>query len=118
MLKVNNFDDLANDSLDQWVYFFKNSEVKDSFYAKGLKEAETVLDLMRMPENEQYSYNRYLDSLHLKASEIMTLKDEAEYLVKLKSVIEIAKNCIFEGFDNLTIQKITKLSIEEIEKLR
>ena len=31
---------------------------------------------------------------------------------------EIAKNGIDEGFDNLTISKITKLSIEKIEELR
>ncbi|HBK84330.1 MAG TPA: hypothetical protein DDZ41_12195, partial [Flavobacterium sp.] len=35
LLKVNQFNDVAKDTLDEWVYFLKNSEVKDDFKAKG-----------------------------------------------------------------------------------
>ncbi len=78
IIKVNKFDDVAKDSLDEWIYFLKNSEVKDEFRAKGLQEAGNVLDIMRLPKEEQYSYNRYKDYLHYKASEILLLKDQAE----------------------------------------
>jgi len=81
---------VAKDTLDEWVYFLKNSEVKDEFHAKGLKEAEDVLDIMRLPADDQYGYNRYLDSLHLKASEMFTLETEA----KFKVAEDIAKNAI------------------------
>ena len=114
LLKVNQFNDIAKDTLDEWIYFLKNSEVKDSFKAKGLKEANDVLDIMKLPEEENYGYNRYLDSLHLKASEIFTLQTEAEFKIKE----EIAKNGILEGFDNSIIQKMTKLSDEQINRLR
>lgn len=114
LLKVNQFNDNAKDTLDEWVYFLKNSEVKDEFKAKGLKEAGEVLDIMRLPKGDEYSYNRYLDSLHLKASEIFSLQTEAEF--KLKE--EIAKNGIDEGFDDLTISKITKLPLTKITELR
>jgi hypothetical protein len=73
LLKVNQFNDNAKDTLDEWIYFLKNSEVKDEFKAKGLKEAGEVLDIMRLPKDDEYGYNRYLDSFHLKASEIFTL---------------------------------------------
>jgi len=73
LLKVNNFNDIAKDNLDEWVYFLKNSEVKNNFTAKGLKEANEVLDYMRLPKEDQYGYNRYMDSLSLKASEIFSL---------------------------------------------
>ena len=114
LLKVNQFNDIAKDTLDEWIYFLKNSEVKDSFKAKGLKEANDVLDIMKLPEEENYGYNRYLDRLHLKASEIFTLQTEAEFKIKE----EIAKNGILEGFDNSIIQKMTKLSDEQINRLR
>lgn len=58
LLKVNNFDDVAKNTLDEWIYFLKNSEVKDTFKAKGLKEAGEVLDIMRLPAVDQYIYNR------------------------------------------------------------
>ncbi len=118
LLKVNQFDDNAKDTLDEWIYFLKNSEVKDSFKAKGLKEAGEVLDIMRLPAVDQYGYNRYLDSLHLKASELFSLQTEAEFKAKDERSIENAINGINEGFDDITIHKITKLPIEKIIELR
>lgn len=121
-MKVNQFDDNAKDTLDEWIYFLKNSEVRDNFKAKGLKEAGEVLDIMRLPKDDVYGYNRYLDSLHLKASEIFTLKTEAEFKVredeKTKNNIEIARNGIVEGLTNELISKLTKLTIERIIELR
>ena len=118
LLKVNQFNDNAKDTLDEWVYFLKNSEVKDDFKAKGLKEAGEVLDIMRLTKDDQYDYNRYLDTLHLKASELFSLQTEAEFKAKDERSIEIAVNGIKEGFDNETIRKMTKLSNEKIEQLR
>jgi predicted transposase/invertase (TIGR01784 family) len=114
LLKVNQFNDNAKDTLDEWVYFLKNSEVRDDFKAKGLREAGEVLDIMRLPKDDEYGYNRYLDSLHLKASEVFTLQTEAEF--KLKD--DIAKKSILKGLDNETISHITDLSIYRIEELR
>ncbi len=74
LLTVNQFNDVTKDTLDEWIYFLKNDEVKDSFKAKGLKEANEILDIMRLNEKERYGYNRYLDSLHLKASEVFSLE--------------------------------------------
>ena len=118
LLKVNQFNDIAKDTLDEWVYFLKNSEVKDDFKAKGLKEAGEVLDIMRLPKADEYGYNRYLDSLHLKASEIFTLRTEAEFNVEERKATEIAKNAISEGLNDELISKLTKLPIERIVELR
>ncbi len=118
LLKVNQFNDNAKDTLDEWVYFLKNSEVKDEFRAKGLKEAGEVLDIMRLEKEDEYGYNRYMDSLSLKASEIFTLQTEAEFKVKDEIRIEIAKNGILKGYDNSIITDLTNLTIEQIEKLR
>jgi predicted transposase/invertase (TIGR01784 family) len=114
LLKVNQFNDNAKDTLDEWVYFLKNSEVKDEFRAKGLKEAGEVLDIMRLPKDDQYGYNRYLDSLHLKASEIFTLQTEAVFKVKE----DIAENAIMKGMDDQFIADITGLTLTQIEEIR
>ncbi|CAM3881959.1 Rpn family recombination-promoting nuclease/putative transposase [Flavobacterium branchiophilum] len=118
LLKVNQFNDVAKDTLDEWVYFLKNNEVKDCFKAKGLKEANEVLDIMRLEKEDQYGYNRYLDSLHLKASELFSLQTEAEFNVREKEKVEIAKNGIIEGLSNELISKLTSLTIEKIQELR
>ena len=118
IIKVNKFNNVATDSLDEWIYFLKNSEVKDEFKAKGLKEAGEVLDIMRLNEEEQYSYNRYMEYLSYKASEVFTLKSEAEDKVRKDRNIEIAKKLILKGFDNPTIADVTDLTIEEIQEIR
>ena len=118
VIKVNQFNDIAKNTLDEWVYFLKNSEVKDDFMAKGLSEAKEVLDVMRLNESQQYSYNRYLDYLHFKASEALTLKMEAEEKVRQNEKFEIAKKMITLGLDNKVITQATDLTLEQIQKLR
>lgn len=118
LLKVNQFNDIAKDTLDEWVYFLKNSEVKDDFKAKGLKEANEVLDIMRLEKEDQYGYNRYLDSLHLKASEVFSLQTEAEFKVREDEKVEIAKKLINKGSDDEFISEATDLTIEKIQELR
>lgn len=118
IIKVNKFNDIAKDTLDEWVYFFKNSEVRDEFRAKGLKEAQEILDIMRLSKEQQYGYNRYLDSLHLKASEAFSLKIEAEYKVRDEERQKMARNLIRAGSTDDFISEITNLSIAEIQTLR
>lgn len=68
LIKVNQFDDIAKDSLDEWIYFLKNEEVKDGFTAKGLKAAETKLAILKLSPEERQGYERYKDDLHYQAS--------------------------------------------------
>ncbi|MES2733970.1 MAG: Rpn family recombination-promoting nuclease/putative transposase [Bacteroidota bacterium] len=118
IIKVNKFNDVAKDPLDEWIYFLKNSEVKDSFTAKGLKEAEDVLDIMRLSQEGQYGYNRYLDYLHYKASEILSLKLEAEERVENSIKMAVVRKSIMKGFDNQTIADLTDFTVEQIEAIR
>ena len=114
IIKVNQFDDIAKDTLDEWVYFLKNSEVKDEFKAKGLAEAKEVLDIMRLNKEQHYGYNRYLDYLHLKASEAFTL----QVMAAEKIATEIAIKAIIKGLEDEFIADITQLPIEKIIELR
>jgi predicted transposase/invertase (TIGR01784 family) len=118
IIKVNKFDDIAKDTLDEWVYFLKNSEVKDEFKAKGLAEAKEVLDIMRLDKEQQYGYNRYLDYLHYKASEILSLRLVAGDKVRQDRNVEIAKNLMIKGSDDTFITDITGLTLGQIEEIR
>ena len=61
LLKVNNFDDVVRDSLDQWIYLFKHSAVEDTFNAKGIREAKRVLDKANLSDEARREYDRYED---------------------------------------------------------
>ena len=68
LIKVNKFDDIAKDTLDEWIYFLKNEEIKGDFKAKGIKKAKQELDILKLSDEERRAYERYQDNLHYQAS--------------------------------------------------
>lgn len=68
LIKINQFDDIAKDTLDEWIYFLKHEEIKDEFKAKGLKEAQEKLNVLKLPDEERRAYERYQEDLHYQAS--------------------------------------------------
>ena len=68
LIRINNFNRMATTSLDEWIYFLKNEEIKDEFKAKGIQKAKQSFSLMSMTEEEQLAYARYQDDLRYEAS--------------------------------------------------
>jgi len=68
LIKINQFDDIAKDTLDEWIYFLKHEEIKEHFTAKGLQAAREKLDIMKLPPQERAAYARYVEDLHYQAS--------------------------------------------------
>jgi predicted transposase/invertase (TIGR01784 family) len=114
ILKVNNFNDIAKDTLDEWVYFLKNSEVKDNFKAKGLDKVKEKLRYESLTEEEKKMYDRFQENRRIEMSVEYTTKLEA----KQEKAIEVAKNLIVLGSNNEFIAKATELTLEQIEALR
>ncbi|MCP4214759.1 MAG: hypothetical protein GY765_08875, partial [bacterium] len=81
VIKVNKFDNIARDSLDEWVYFFKNSVIKDEFKAKGLAEAREKLKEIYLSDKEQAAYRRHLENLMTEAGIAQTFRFEKEHAV-------------------------------------
>lgn len=117
LIRVNQFDDNAKNTIDEWIYFFKNSEIKDEFKAKGLGEAREKLKTIAMTPEQLAEYQSYLDVLSSNASIAQTISFEKEYALKQQKV-EIAKEMIIEGESNIQIMKYTKLTETEIESIR
>ncbi|MCI5133403.1 MAG: hypothetical protein D3904_18290, partial [Candidatus Electrothrix sp. EH2] len=84
LLKVNKFDDLARDSLDEWIYFLKNNEIRDEFRARGLPEAKEKLRVDNLLEPEKKSYEKYLDSKRIEQNVYRTALAEGEELAEQK----------------------------------
>jgi len=114
ILKVNNFNDIAQDTLDEWIYFLKNSEVKDGFKAKGLDKAKEKMRYESLSDEDKKMYDRFQENRRIEISVEYTAKLEA----KQEGKIEIAKTAIKKGFDSETIVELTDLTIEQVEQLR
>lgn len=129
VIKVNNFDENAKDTLDEWIYFLKTEKIEKNFKAKGLDEAKKKLDILKFDENERENYERFKKHLHDQASawestyvigRLEGVKEGIEQGIeqgKLKEKLEIAKN-LLDVLDNETIALKTGFTVDAIEKLR
>jgi len=116
VIKVGKFGNRVKDKLDEWIYFFKNAEIKNNFSAKGLKAAGEKLDEMKLNEKEAKDYRKYLKELRDIASEQHTKMADAQDLIR-KGKIEVAQNLKLMGLSNSDIKKATGLSDEDIDNL-
>jgi predicted transposase/invertase (TIGR01784 family) len=78
IVKVNGFDDIAKNTLDEWVYYLKNNRIEDHFTAKGLDKAKELLLFDNLSEAEKERYLHDLDARLLRDGEIRTALFEGE----------------------------------------
>jgi len=82
IIKVEKFNNVIEDKLDEWVYFFKNGNLPENYSAKGLSEAKVKLDEINLSEEEKIDYKFFLKDLRDIASEQHTKIIDAKILIK------------------------------------
>jgi predicted transposase/invertase (TIGR01784 family) len=120
VIKTGKFRNRINDRLDEWIYFLKNAEIKPSFSAKGLKEANEKLDTMKLPEKERVAYDKYLLHLMSIASRNHTIEIEAKEIIKKakeEERVEVILEIFKDGVPAKTIAKYLKTSEEQISQI-
>ncbi|NEP10988.1 MAG: Rpn family recombination-promoting nuclease/putative transposase [Symploca sp. SIO2C1] len=121
LLKVNNFDDQTKDSIDEWIYFLKNSEIKEEFTAQGLTEAKERLREEYLSDEERAIYRRYLKDKQYENSIMSTARAEAELIGWQRGQQEEKQN-IAKAMKKAEspiefIAQVTGLSLEDVEAL-
>ena len=133
IINVSNFDDIAKEPLDEWIYFLKNEEVKEEFHAKGLLEAKEKLDILKLNPAEKAEYDQHIQELRREASlyqssyvlgEIKGLEQGIEQ-GKAKSdakhhqkTIESVKTLLTMAMNIADIAKVTQLSEEKVIEIQ
>jgi predicted transposase/invertase (TIGR01784 family) len=100
--------------------------MKENFTAKGLKEAEEKLSIMKLPEAEQKAYEHYKDDLHYQASMFESSFGDGFNEGKEEGIVEginqatknIALNLAKEGTTSEIIAKVTGLPESELKNLK
>jgi predicted transposase/invertase (TIGR01784 family) len=117
VIKINSFNDVAKDSLDEWIYYLKNDEVMKGAKAKGLKEVEEQLRIQGLGETEQREYYRHMENNRLAMGLLYTARiegeAEGEIRGKKEQAIFTGRKLKSLGMDNKTIADCTGLTIEE-----
>ena len=78
IIMVSDFDNIAKNTLDEWVYYLKNNKIKDGFKAQGIEKAKQILAIDNMPDVERSRYYRNIEEKRIKAGEITTALIEGE----------------------------------------
>jgi len=130
VIKVNQFDDVAKNTLDEWIYFLKKEEIKDEFKAKGLKQAKKELNILKLSEKDRKDYEHFIEQIRYEESIIVSnykvgeLKGKEEGKIegkiegKKERDIEIALQMLKDGEPIEKIIKYPELSKEEIQNLK
>jgi len=99
---------------DKWFYLLKNlhkfDKIPTKLQEKIFKKVFKIAEIARYSADEK---QRYLDSLKF----YLDLKNSLDY-AKYEREIEIVTEMIKEGMNNELIKKLTKLSFENIDKIR
>jgi predicted transposase/invertase (TIGR01784 family) len=126
LIEVTRFNDVAKNTLDEWIYFLKNEDIKDNFSAKGIKEAKQKLDVMKMSEQERTAYDRHIYQVIQDRSMLHSQYSEGKIEGKQEGIkigiekgkkdreIEIAKSLIKQNIPLDVISKTTGLTLDEI----
>ena len=120
VIRTNRFNEVAKDTLDEWIYFLKTAEIKDEFTAKGLKAASQKLDILKLDPADRKEYDRYIEAQRSDASFVETVKLEITTAVNeaLKSrEEEIAEAGLLEGLSIEIVSKLTGLSALEVQSI-
>jgi predicted transposase/invertase (TIGR01784 family) len=117
VIKVNQFNDIAKDSLDQWIYYLKNNEIKDEFNARGIDRARELWRVDNLSKEDQKNYDRHLEDLRYGASMAWTMKVDVEYSIRKEEKIKLAQGLKNKDFGNHEISELTGLTTDEIDDL-
>ncbi|TVR87589.1 MAG: hypothetical protein EA411_06890 [Saprospirales bacterium] len=122
LIKVNNFDDVAKNSLEEWIYYLKKSELPPiTITARGLDKVNERFKYDKMDATQKKEYDRYLESLQASDSAIETARYEAieegrEEAISEKNM-QFIVNSYKEGLKIPTIAKIVAVSEGEVKRI-
>ena len=78
ILCVEDFNNVAKDSLDEWIYYFKNNSIPDEFTAPGLEAARERLRYHHLSDEQKRDYEHHLKQQNYEKGSIETAISKGE----------------------------------------
>ena len=133
IIKVSKFNEVAKDTLDEWIFYLKTGKIRDDFTAQGLDKAREILAYDNLTDAEKKEHDRMINDRRDRDSEINTaftdgetkglIKGEAIGLEKGEAIgakkeqEKTAINAHKAGSSIEFISTITGLTTEQITKI-
>lgn len=129
ILKVNDFNRVAKNSLEEWVYYLNTGDVPQGAKAPGMEEVKEQLTIDRMNKMERNAYYKHLDNIVILRDNIYTEREEGRLEGRAEGRAEgkeegrleerktNAKKMKSLGIPVNTISQITGLPVKDIDSL-
>lgn len=121
IIKVNNFDDVAKDSLDEWIYYLKNNRLPENFTAPGLEKAEKILSYNNMDAEAKAMYDAHVKNRRISYDVLKTAKMEGRAEGRAEGFEEgrllVIVNAYKQGLPVPTIALIAATREEEVLRI-
>ena len=117
ILKVNDFNRVAKNSLEEWVYYLNTGDVPQGAKAPGMEEVKEQLTIDRMNKSERSAYYKHLDNIVILRDNIYTEREEGRLEGRIAERKENARKMKQLGLPVETISKVTGLPVADIESL-
>ena len=76
LIRVNSFNKLAENHLEEWIRYFKYGEIEEDTTAPGLKEAKKKLEYLSLSKAEKYAYDEHLNAIMIQNDVLSTAQKE------------------------------------------
>ena len=121
ILKVDDFNRVAKNSIEEWAYYLNTGDVPTGAKAPGMEEVKEQLTIDRMNKTERTAYFRHIDNIVILRNNIDTEREEGrmegraegreeERLRNIRKMKEL-------GIPMKTIAEISGLSVEELKNI-
>ncbi|MBV6428976.1 MAG: hypothetical protein KIPDCIKN_03513 [Haliscomenobacter sp.] len=137
IIKVNRFNDVAKDTLDEWIYYLKNNRLPERFSAPGLEKAEKILNYHNMDADARALYDAHQKEMAVSYGVLETAKLEGKLEGKAEGkaegreegreegveigmetkTAEVVINAHKQGIPTATIALIAAISEEEVLRI-
>ena len=129
LIRVNAFNKLAENHLDEWIRYLKDGKIDENTTAPGLQEVQRKLEYMSMSKSDKLAYDEHINAVMIQNDVISTaMKEgraegraegiaEGEAKGRAESQHEIAQAMKANGMLPEMIATCTGLSLQEIEML-
>lgn len=121
LIRVNAFNKIAQNHMEEWMRYFKDGEIDENTTAPGLKDAKQQLDYLNMSESEQRAYDEHINAIMIQNDVISTAQRESRAEGRAEGeaakAFAIARNLIAMNMTVEQVAQATGLSPEDINSL-
>ena len=117
-ISIPQFDDKVKREIDEWLYVMKYEEVKEEFKSPYMREVASRLDILKMTTDARNEYYKYMKDVTTYKDTLKTAEEKGIEKGIKKGIEKVAKNLLDQGLDIEIIAKSTRLTIEDLTKIK